>query len=181
MSNPTTKVLLQHNQSNKCAESSPSTAILVLRCLHLNSLDDIHDRCVPNMPRRDGQNVVPDDKVHNGHHSKPPGNKVNEIIVRLSMANSSVFFLSHYQFTRLMPFSDASSRAILERSNAFPAITAKNWNPIGTMTIPKAVTPNTIMGSICCRWWRARPVAAWKRICFLYEWKILVRFFLKQF
>lgn len=70
----------------------------------------------------------------------------------------------NHSFTLLMPFIDASNSAIFASSNAFPPRTARNWNPIGTTTIPRAVIPKAIIGSMLFRClWRARSTSISKQ------------------
>lgn len=72
-------------------------------------------------------------------------------------------------YTRFMPLIEASSNAIFERSSAFPPSTASSWKPIGTIIIPNAVIPNTIIGNIWFRRCLARPLIEHFRIIIRYS------------
>lgn len=55
------------------------------------------------------------------------------------------------RITLFEPVTEATSNAILAKSNAVPEITVIIWNPIGTMITPKTAIPKIIIGNIRCR------------------------------
>lgn len=105
-----------------------------------------HDRSVPIRP--DG-NVDLCGRVHSVLHLSQPI-WINEWERIWNGRHCADQMYTKHSFTLLMPFIDASNNAIFASSNALPPRTARNWNPIGTRTIPRAVIPKAIIGSICC-------------------------------
>lgn len=136
----------------RCVRCVKSLVLMTVR-LRAGLLDACtHDRFVPTDP---GDSADRCGTVHSALRWSQP-NSVIKNTREFDAANAICTYAKH-SFTLLTPFIEANSRAIFASSNAFPPNTARNWNPIGTKTIPSAVIPNAIIGSIWlrCRW-RAR-------------------------
>lgn len=88
-------------------------------------------------------------RSHSGRRWRQPAFGRMKLAARRARGKSLLLWITYITF--LIPFMDASNRAIFASSSALPPSTAKNWKPIGTMTIPSAVIPNAIIGNICVR------------------------------